>query len=658
MKNITISLIFNFLAICIYSQSTEHYLRITINDRSDLKTLTQMVYIDNVIGNEVIAYANGYQLERLKISPFEFEELEHPSVQAGKAITMATTVAEMENWDKYPTYSVYNQLMAEFVTNYPNLCKLDTIGTSIAGRNILALNITADINTQKAKPEVLLSSTMHGNETTGWILCMRLADYLTSNYGADMRITSMLDSISIFIAPNTNPDGTYRPSNESIRSARRTNSNGSDLNRNFPDPRAGLNPDGAWQKETMVMMDYANARYFILGANFHGGTEVANYPWDTWRTNQRKHSDNDWYVQICRQYATLAQANGPANYFRAQNNGITNGGDWYIISGGRQDYMNYWHNCREITLEVSNAYMPQSEDLPIFWNANREALLTFIENVKYGIRGFVTNMDGEPLYAKITIVNHDQDNSHVYTNPAFGNYYRMIQPGTFKLLFESDGYQSQTFSGIVSQQNKATILNVVLRREGSIGAIPYITPQNIDLETGEVFGNYVVTIQNVGNQSFSYNSNLTPEQSNEWLSLSNNSGVLEAGELEEIILSYNFTLFAYGVYTATLKVDVTDSIIDIPINIDYKLSTPALKAKNFSFYPNPAKNDITISIPNNSRIAHIEIFTLTGQKIHTRQFTDTNKTFTISDLGIKNSGVYFIKIQTDRFVETVKLVVE
>jgi len=876
MKKLIISLIFSFILVGIHAQATEHFLRITISDRSDLETLTRMVSIDNVTGNEVIAYANSRQLEKLQNSSFQFVELEHPSAQVGRAITMATTIEQMANWDRYPTYDVYNQLMRKFVVDYPNLCKLDTVGTSVRNRNILALNLTSDISTPKAKPEVLLSSTMHGDEITGWILCMRLAYHLMSNYGIDTRITNMLDSISIFIVPNTNPDGTYYGSDNNVASARRSNYNGYDLNRNFPDPWIGPNPDGPWQKETIVMMDYAATRYFILSANYHGGIEVANYPWDGWRTNQKKHPDNIWYLQTCRQYATLAQTYGPSNYFKGLNNGVTNGGDWYIVYGGRQDYMNYWHNCREITLEISNTKMPGSETMPTYWNANREAMLAYIENAKYGIRGLITNMNGEPLHAKVTVVGHDQDNTHVYTNPVFGNYYRMIQPGTFTFLFESYGYEPQTFSGITSQQSRATILNVTMSetstytihgivvnsktgtsvenvtikvkntsitpittnesgnftfniakgtyqfafskegflsneqvieineytdfllitldpfdgfsfedgniplglafsgnqswyitdntayhgvrsiRSGNIthnqtstmiytfntiaagkvtfaskvssetgydflsfyingtlkdrwsgeidwaeysydvpegshtlqwtyskdnsvndgsdcawvdfislpnhnqNAVPVVNPQNITLETHTTEGETVLSLWNIGNANMNFSAVIEDAQNNNWLTLSNHSGTLDANQKNDMILSYNFTSLPNEIYTTNVLIDISGHIITVPVCINYPLGITNRK-NDYSLvqvYPNPATNDVTISIPNNTGIAHIEILTFIGQKIHSCIFMNRHETFAIPDLGIKSSGVYFIKIQTDRFFETVKLVVE
>ncbi|MDR0295035.1 MAG: carboxypeptidase regulatory-like domain-containing protein [Prevotellaceae bacterium] len=464
MQRFVFFLFFLFASLHLFSQTTEYYLQIKIDDRSDLDYLTRIVSIDKVTGLDVIAYANEIQFEKLKATKFQFIELEHPSIQAGRASTMATTLAEMVNWDRYPTYDVYNQRMEKFETDYPNMCKLYIAGKSFQNRNILVLNVTSNIAANKAKPEVLLSSTMHGDETTGWILCMRLAHYLLTEYGKDSRITELLDSVSIFIAPNTNPDGTYYGGNSTVFSAIRNNANGVDLNRNFPDPWVGPNPNGPTQQETTVMMNYAGTKNFILGANYHGGAEVANYPWDGWRTTLKIHPDNDWFIQICQQYVALAKANGPSGYFTSvTSSGVTNGGDWYVIDGGRQDYMGYWHNCKEITLEISNTKMVQSDQLPNYWEYNHAAMLSFIENVYYGVRGKVTNSQGDPLPATIT-VGHDADNSHVKTNPQYGNYYRMLSPGTYTFNFESYGYVTQTIPNVVvTGQNSTVYLNVVMQ---------------------------------------------------------------------------------------------------------------------------------------------------------------------------------------------------
>ena len=53
-----------------------------------------------------------------------------PETLDSKAITMATTVEEMADWDRYPTYDTYLEMMRRWVATYPTLCHVDTIGTS------------------------------------------------------------------------------------------------------------------------------------------------------------------------------------------------------------------------------------------------------------------------------------------------------------------------------------------------------------------------------------------------------------------------------------------------------------------------------------------------------------------------------------------------
>ncbi len=51
----------------------------------------------------------------------------------------------------------------------------------------------------------MYSATMHGDETTGYILMLRLIDYLLSNYGADPQVTNILDNMEVWIYPLANP---------------------------------------------------------------------------------------------------------------------------------------------------------------------------------------------------------------------------------------------------------------------------------------------------------------------------------------------------------------------------------------------------------------------------------------------------------------------
>ena len=91
-----------------------------------------------------------------------------------------------------------------------------------------------------------------------------------SNYGTNPKITNLINNIEIWINPLSNPDGTYWGGNNTVADSRRYLANDVDANRNFPDIEDGDHPDGnAWAKETMLMMDFADAHNFVMSANIY-----------------------------------------------------------------------------------------------------------------------------------------------------------------------------------------------------------------------------------------------------------------------------------------------------------------------------------------------------------------------------------------------------
>ena len=439
----------------------ETYFKFSISSKEELKSLTKIISIDNVVGSEVYAYANQNELQKLKELGHDIEVLPHPSTLI--IPKMAKSKEQMKNWDYYPTYDAYVDMMYQFQSDYPDLCIVENIGYSVEGREILFARISDNVHIEEDEPEFMYTATMHGDETTGYVLMLRLIDYLLSNYGTDNEVSNVVDNIEIWINPLANPDGTYRSGNHTVYGATRYNANGVDLNRNFPDPEDGPHPDGnTWQPETIALMDIAEAHTFVHSANFHGGAEVVNYPWDT---REKLHADDEWYQVISHAYADTVHANSPSSYMDGFNDGITNGYQWYTIAGGRQDYMNYWNGCKETTIELSNTKLLPVSQLPAHWNYNKQSFLNYIENVLYGIRGIVTDSLNNPIDAMITVVGYDFDNSEVFTDPDVGDYHRMLLPGTYDIMISSDGYIPQTITSIAVTDGPATIVNVELEPE-------------------------------------------------------------------------------------------------------------------------------------------------------------------------------------------------
>ena len=437
----------------------EYYFTLTVQQPSEIQAISDLCSIDGTDGKTVVCYANPSQYEILVDLGYR-PQLQIPPSMLEEPIMWDGNNREAYDWDAYPTYEAYEAMMQAFAAEHPERCTYFEIGTLDSGRKLMFCRINN--GHPDGKPRFLYTSTMHGNETTGFMLMLRLIDELcTSN---DERILNLVNNLDIFICPNTNPDGTYYTSNQSVYGARRENANEIDLNRHYPDFDKGPHPDNNWcyQDETQWLMNLAQDYKFTMAANFHTGSEVVNYPWDT---HPSLHPDDAWWRLVCREYADLVhEACYPTDstYMSIYDNGIVNGYVWYTISGSRQDYMNYYAQCREVTIETSSAYIPTATLMPMYWNYNHNSLLSYMEQCLNGIHGTITDAEtGEPIEATISIAGHDHHGSEVSSHLPAGDYHRPIKGGTYAVTYSAYGYEPQTITLSVND-NEAIVQDVQL----------------------------------------------------------------------------------------------------------------------------------------------------------------------------------------------------
>jgi hypothetical protein len=452
----------------IFGNKNEIYFSIQISGRDDIQKLTRVVSIDDVNGLAVHAYANRKQFGNFLELGYPYEVLPHPGSQLNEEeLNMGGKYNKGEpltTWNFYPTYTQYIDAMNGFAESHPAICKVVTIGTTPEGRQLLAVKISDSLDVEQGEPQVFLTSSIHGDELTGYVLMLHLIDSLLTGYGQNIRITNLVNNYQIVINPLANPDGTYLGGNTTVMGAIRENANYVDLNRNFPDPTGDLHPDGNdWQPETMAMMRFDSINHFVMSINFHGGEEVVNYPWDCW---SKLHADNSWFDFVGREYADSNHVYGPPGYFTGPSysgNGVTNGYAWYEVHGGRQDYTTYFHNGREVTLEISVTKTPPADQLVNFWNYNVRSFLDYIEESGYGVNGRITDsVTNQPVQAKVVVLGHDKDNSYVYSKLPSGWYFRPIFQGTYSLTFSAPDYHSKTITGVSVSNRSTTRLNVGL----------------------------------------------------------------------------------------------------------------------------------------------------------------------------------------------------
>lgn len=454
-------------------------------DREKINELSRIISIDKIskAGN-IVAYANSEEFQQFLQKRYRYQIISSEKYIFSKSVSMASSIDEMQHWNRYPTYQTYLQLMESFQRRYPNLCKIDTIGYSVNNRLILSAEISTEDSTPK--PDFFYSSTIHGDEVTGFVLMLRLIDYLVSNYDKDEDIKALINSVNIHINPNANPDGTYLSDN-TISNAKRYNVNNVDLNRNYPNPFSTKTT--ILQPENEAMINYIKNHHFVMSANIHGGAEVLNFPWDSYTSSEKRPADSLWWIHISHQFVDTCKKYSPYSFSDTDISGITYGGDWYKVLGGRQDYINAALNLRELTMEISSMKILPADSLNFYWEMLRKPFLNYIWQATFGIRGEVLDsLTRAPLKAKIRIENHDDNESVVYSNSENGYFFRPIQSGTYDITFSADGFDTKTVRNVFVESFSSTSLSVELRKSEnntSCKIYPNPTTDYVDIKCDE-----------------------------------------------------------------------------------------------------------------------------------------------------------------------------
>ena len=408
----------------------------------------------------------------------------------------------LAQWDVYPTYDGYLTMMSKFETDYPNLCKIVEFGQSVLDRKLLAAKITDSVDVIEAEPAFLYVSTTQGDATAEFVMMLRLIDYLLSNYGSDPFVSNLVDSVEIWICPLANPDGTYMSGNISQENVQVNNANNKNINRNFPCPcmQGDHQYYGIYTKsepETKALMGLTDSADFVMSATFHTSQLVLRYPYNGVRQH---HADEEWWKYICKEYVRILNENNSLYVFDVPS-GYDQGYNVFEAHGTHSDYMSRFKQGRELCGYLCNLKYVDPVNLEPLWDAHYNSFLYYIDQVRYGIQGKVSDaLTAAPLNAKVFIENHDKDSSWVYSHLPHGDYYRPVYEGTYDVTFSCDGYHSRTVSGVQVENNKATILDLKL---WDISSDIIFQDDNIPVVSIDVYGdrikiNCISNVSNIG----------------------------------------------------------------------------------------------------------------------------------------------------------------
>ncbi|MGY5007824.1 M14 family zinc carboxypeptidase [Streptomyces sp. 900105755] len=187
----------------------------------------------------------------------------------------------------------------------PGLTKVESIGKTVNGQDILALRLTKGAKKSKdgSKPSVLYVSNQHAREWITPEMTRRLMHYYLDNYSTNQRIKKIVDSTELWFVLSANPDGyDYTFKNSGTRLWRKnlrdvngdgviSTGDGVDLNRNFgykwgyddegssPNPTSetyrGASPES--EPETRALDGFEKRIGFTYGINYHSAAELLLY---------------------------------------------------------------------------------------------------------------------------------------------------------------------------------------------------------------------------------------------------------------------------------------------------------------------------------------------------------------------------------------------
>ena len=235
-----------------------------------------------------------------------------------------------------------------------------------------------------------------------------------------------------------------------------------------------------------------------MGANYHTGVRVVNYPWDSVPATPDYAPDDALYYDYSVGYAIR----NPTIWSGGWPNGVTRGWAWYIIRGGLQDWTYHWQGEHHVTIELSDPQPPPYNQMNAYWDDNREAMLWWMRRALTGARGLVTDAGtGAPLDATVDVV---QIGKPVRTDPAVGDYHRLLLPGSYTLVCSAAGYLTQTWPvDVVS--GTATIQDCALQPDVAYA----VAAANSDASgaPGETL-THTLSITNLGTVADSYSLSL------------------------------------------------------------------------------------------------------------------------------------------------------
>ncbi|MEE9555227.1 MAG: M14 family zinc carboxypeptidase [candidate division Zixibacteria bacterium] len=403
--------------------------------------------------------------------------------------------------DIYTTYDEALQTLTDLQTEYPSICRLDTMGFSTR-ENIpmLRFKISDNVTIDEDEPAVFYCGGVHADEVLGVEVVMSFIRDICDLYGSsDPEAIDFINSLEIYCVPFINPEGHIVVEDGDTEWRKNKcdnddngifdNHDGVDNNRNYDfgwdlDTGIGANtPESLMYKgtapftqtENIAVAEFAWEYRPVVALDYHSPTygrpNVAYYPW-YWYSNQGGHGyspDEALMQSICQSFTSLIEAipddSNTVNY--TARRALVNKGDFKTYFYGNFGTAAFSVEVSDTTIQYPALYESiVAAHLPGQYYLLDRALGAGITGV---IKDSFTLL---PLEAEIQVVGHtNADINPRLSRPDYGRYRRLLAPGTYTLRFLKDGYFTATINGVVVTSAGPTEIDIFLEAEN-----PYPVP--------------------------------------------------------------------------------------------------------------------------------------------------------------------------------------
>ncbi|XP_065185159.1 carboxypeptidase B-like [Sycon ciliatum] len=215
----------------------------------------------------------------------------------GQAPSAKNETALPLDYSKYHTWEEIQTWLDELATEYSSIAKLVEVGKTYEGRVLRAVHITGH-SSNASKPAFWMDGGIHSREWISPATVVYILGHLLEGYGKETSITSLIDSMDVYILPVFNADGyVYTHTTDRLwRKTREPNAGsscvGTDPNRNWDwhwgESGASKNPchedyAGTHAFSQVSVRDVAdflkNIPNLEIYINFHSFGQLWMYPW-------------------------------------------------------------------------------------------------------------------------------------------------------------------------------------------------------------------------------------------------------------------------------------------------------------------------------------------------------------------------------------------